>query len=257
MRTFINTYLSYMKVALITIVCATSIFFLSAGMRSLVLIYDLKVSDFLIPLSLAIVFIIVLTSINSRVDIRTRIYAKFKEKVKNLTKESLGQESWIPVHLKFSVTDARAARKALNLYPDKFTVFVYTGLVSGRNIPKILRELERGEIDVQAIILVGTNKELKAKVEAIASQSKFPILVIGYSENVEQLMSAANVVISELGDLKTLEAFSCHVPIIADVTMPLTPQEASAANLFVRRGAGVLLHAPGEIVPVIRRMLEN
>ena len=35
------------------------------------------------------------------------------------------------------------------------------------------------------------------------------------------------------------------------------PQEAGAANLIARRGAGVLLERATDIVPVIRRMAED
>jgi UDP-N-acetylglucosamine:LPS N-acetylglucosamine transferase len=35
------------------------------------------------------------------------------------------------------------------------------------------------------------------------------------------------------------------------------PQEAGAASLLVKRGAGVLLQRASDIVPVIRRMVED
>jgi UDP-N-acetylglucosamine:LPS N-acetylglucosamine transferase len=47
------------------------------------------------------------------------------------------------------------------------------------------------------------------------------------------------------------------VPIIADATTPPMPQEAGAANLIEKRGAGVLLQRATDIVPVIRRMVED
>jgi UDP-N-acetylglucosamine:LPS N-acetylglucosamine transferase len=36
-------------------------------------------------------------------------------------------------------------------------------------------------------------------------EARFPIKVIGYSDEVEQLMGAANVMISKLGGLTTLK----------------------------------------------------
>ena len=70
-------------------------------------------------------------------------------------------------------------------------------------------------------------------------------------------MSAANVMISKLGGLTTFEAFACRLPIIADVITGPMPQEAGAAKMLVRRGAGVLLERATDIVPVIRRMVED
>jgi UDP-N-acetylglucosamine:LPS N-acetylglucosamine transferase len=168
--------------------------------------------------------------------------------------------SGMPVHPKFNLPDeraAQAARRALNLDPEKFTVFVNAGWVGGGNIPQIFRELIRGELDVQAIFLAGRNEELRAEAERLALTAKFPVRVIGYSEQVEELMKAANVMISKLGGLTTFEALACRVPIIADATTPPMPQESGAAALIARRGAGVLLERANEVVPVVRRMVED
>ncbi|PYS93835.1 MAG: hypothetical protein DMF64_03465 [Acidobacteria bacterium] len=168
--------------------------------------------------------------------------------------------SGMPVHPKFELPDeraAQAARHALGLDPEKFTVFVNAGWVGGGNIPEIFRELIHGDLDVQAIFLAGKNEELRAEAEQLAAHAKFPVKVIGYSEQVEQLMQAANVMISKLGGLTTFEAFACRVPIIADATTPPMPQESGAAALIAKRGAGVLLKHARDIVPTVRRMCED
>jgi UDP-N-acetylglucosamine:LPS N-acetylglucosamine transferase len=168
--------------------------------------------------------------------------------------------SGMPVHPKFDFPGehaATAARTALGLDPDKFTVFVNAGWEGGGNIPLIFRELVRGELDVQAIFLAGKNEALKSEAESIAAEAKFPIKVIGYSEEVEQLMQAANVMISKLGGLSTFEALSCRVPIIADgITQPM-PQEAATVNSIVKAGAAVLLQQASDIVPVVHRMIDD
>jgi UDP-N-acetylglucosamine:LPS N-acetylglucosamine transferase len=168
--------------------------------------------------------------------------------------------SGMPVHPKFAYPGeyaARAARRALDLDPEKFTVFVNAGWEGGGNVPQIFRELVRGKLDVQAIFLAGRNEELRLEAESLASTALFPVKVIGYSEHVEQLMGAANVMISKLGGLTTFEAFASRLPIVADVTTRPMPQEAGAASLIVKRGAGVLLERATDIVPVIKRMVED
>ena len=168
--------------------------------------------------------------------------------------------SGMPVHPKFSFPGeeaAQAARRALGLDPEKFTVFVNAGWAGGGNIPQIFRELIRGELDVQAIFLAGKNEDLRAAAESMASEAPFPIKVIGYSDEIEKLMNAANVMISKLGGLTTFEAFACRVPIIADVITEPMPQEAGAASMIENRGAGVLLKRSADVVPVVRRMMED
>ncbi|HJP95019.1 MAG TPA: glycosyltransferase [Pyrinomonadaceae bacterium] len=168
--------------------------------------------------------------------------------------------SGMPVHPKFAYPGeeaAQAARRALGLDPEKFTVFVNAGWIGGGNIPQIFRELVRGELDVQAIFLAGKNEDLRVAAESIAIEAPFPVKVIGYSDEIEQLMSAANVMISKLGGLTTFEALACRVPIIADVITDPMPQEAGTARMIAQRGAGVLLKRSSDVVAVVRRMMED
>jgi processive 1,2-diacylglycerol beta-glucosyltransferase len=168
--------------------------------------------------------------------------------------------SGMPVHPKFhevEPADAQLARRAYGLDPDKFTVFVNAGWIGGGNIPQIFRELVRGELDVQAIFLAGKNEELRAEAEQLARTAKFPVKVIGYSDEIEKLMQSANVMVSKLGGLTTFEALACRLPIIADITTPPMPQEAGTVKMLEQRGAGVLLRKSSDIVPMIRDLVAD
>jgi UDP-N-acetylglucosamine:LPS N-acetylglucosamine transferase len=166
--------------------------------------------------------------------------------------------SGLPLHPKFrevTESDAQEARLAYGLDPDKFTVFVNAGWIGGGNIPAIFRELVRGELDVQAIFLAGKNEGLRLEAEEIAKHARFPVKVIGYSDEIEKLMHSANVMVSKLGGLTTFEALACRLPIIADATTPPMPQEAGTVQLIAKRGAGILLEKASDIVPTIQSLI--
>ena len=168
--------------------------------------------------------------------------------------------SGMPVHPKFHEVDekdAQKARKAFGLDAKKFTVFVNAGWIGGGNIPQIFKELVLGELDVQAIFLAGKNEELKKEAEELAKTARFPVKVIGYSDEIEKLMQSANVMISKLGGLTTFEALACRLPIIADATTPPMPQEAGTVNLIAKCGAGILLRKTVDIVPTIQNLLND
>ena len=168
--------------------------------------------------------------------------------------------SGMPVHPKFrevDEVDAQKARTAFGLNPDKFTVFVNAGWVGGGNIPQIFREFVRGDLDVQAVFLAGKNEALKKEAEELAKTAKFPIKVIGYSDEIEKIMQSANVMISKLGGLTTFEALACRLPIIADTTTPPMPQEAGTVALLEKKGAGILLAKSDDIVPTIQNLLDD
>ena len=168
--------------------------------------------------------------------------------------------SGMPVNPKFHEVDEQDAQNARRIYgldPDKFTVFVNAGWIGGGNIPKIFKEFVRGELDVQAIFLAGKNEELRLEAERIAKTAKFPVKVIGYSDEIEKVMQSANIMISKLGGLTTFEALACRLPIIADATTAPMPQEAGTSRLIETRGAGILLKRSVDIVPTIQNLISN
>lgn len=168
--------------------------------------------------------------------------------------------SGLPIRPEFRPADekdAREARRAYGLDEEKFTVFVNAGYIGGVKMLNILRELAAGELDIQAIFLAGRNDDLRSRAEAVAKNARFPVKVIGYSDEVEKIMQSANVMVSKLGGLTTFEAVACNLPIIADTTTPPMPQEAGTVNLIKKRGAGVMLKKATDIVPIVRTLIDD
>jgi UDP-N-acetylglucosamine:LPS N-acetylglucosamine transferase len=169
----------------------------------------------------------------------------------------------IPIHPKFQFQDDDhkvATRLELGLDPERFTMFINAGWVGGGNIPQIFeRMIEQGEQikDAQAIFLAGHNDKLCKQILAMAKRAPFPTKVVGYTNAMEKLMGAADVMVSKLGGLTTFEALASRLPIIADTITPPMPQESQTASLLSRYNAGVLLKRAGDIVPVVRRLIHN
>jgi UDP-N-acetylglucosamine:LPS N-acetylglucosamine transferase len=169
----------------------------------------------------------------------------------------------IPIHPKFQAQSDEqkvAAREELGLDPEKFTMFINAGWAGGGNIPRIFEQMvEQGEhlIHAQAVFLAGRNEALRNKVQALAKRAAFPTKVLGYTNAMEKLMGAADVMVSKLGGLTTFEALASRLPIIADTTTPPMPQESQTAQLILRHRAGILLQQTKDIVPVVRRLLND
>lgn len=168
--------------------------------------------------------------------------------------------SGIPIHSRFQPTNhvrQTVVRQELGLDPERFTIFINAGWIGGGNIPQIFEEMVRGGEqlrETQAIFLAGKNDRLQRQASRLAEQARFPIRVVGYTNAMEKLMGAADVMISKLGGLTTFEALASRLPIIADTITPPMPQESRTAELIARHQAGVLLRNVGEIIPLVRRL---
>jgi UDP-N-acetylglucosamine:LPS N-acetylglucosamine transferase len=169
----------------------------------------------------------------------------------------------IPVHPKFQAAgeaDQAAARAELGLAPERFTIFVNAGWIGGGNIPRIFEQMvSQGEElrQAQAIFVAGRNEALRRDAAAIARRAPFPVRVIGYTDAMEHIMRAADIMVSKLGGLTTFEAFATRLPILADTTTPPMPQESHTAGLIARHRAGLLLGRAVDVVPVIRRLIHD
>jgi len=166
----------------------------------------------------------------------------------------------IPLHPNFQEVDEKMAveaRTQLGLDPGKFTVFINAGWVGGGNVPKIYESLVEADLDIQAVFLAGRNAELQSHAEEQAKRASFPVRVLGFTDHMEHIMSAASLMISKLGGLTTFEALASKVPIVADLVTPPMPQEKKTVELLSEHRAGVMLQRAGDIVPIIRDLLDN
>lgn len=165
----------------------------------------------------------------------------------------------MPIHPKFETVardpDVRGAVLAeFGLDPSRFTVLINAGWVGGGNVPELFRGLIDAELPVQAIFVAGRNDELRREAEERAATARFPVRVVGYSDQMERLMGSSDVMVSKLGGLTTFEALACGLPILGDaVTRPM-PQEERTGLMLERAGAAVMLSSVRDVVPAVRSL---
>jgi processive 1,2-diacylglycerol beta-glucosyltransferase len=166
----------------------------------------------------------------------------------------------MPIHPKFgeasrSVEAVRAeVLHELELDQSRFTVFVNAGWIGGGNVPEMFCSLVEADLPIQMIFLAGRNEELQREAEGRAASARFPVRVIGFSDQMERLMSAANVMVSKFGGLTTFEALACKLPIIGDALTHPMPQEERTASMIERAGAGVIVKSARDVVPLVGRL---
>jgi UDP-N-acetylglucosamine:LPS N-acetylglucosamine transferase len=166
----------------------------------------------------------------------------------------------MPVHSRFQpVTDEERLniKGELGLNPDKFTVLMNAGWVGGGNIPAILKSLTKTDLPIQVLYVCGRSKQLLIQGHQLAAQAPFPVHVYGFRSDLDRLMNASDVMVSKLGGLTTFEALATRLPVIADVTTPPMPQEASTVQFIKESGAGHLLTDADELSTYLNYLLHH
>jgi processive 1,2-diacylglycerol beta-glucosyltransferase len=81
------------------------------------------------------------------------------------------------------------------------------------------------------------------------------ILVFGYIDNINELMSISDIIITKPGGITTAEALARQIPMI--IVKPIPGQEASNTAYLTKEGAAIKIDEPENIHFVIEDLLNN
>lgn len=168
------------------------------------------------------------------------------------------QITGMPVHSKFKpVTDAekRRLKESFHLDPNRFTVLVNAGWIGGGNVPLLYQALMKApQENLQLVFLSGKNSSLHDQAEQLSQDARCSVTILGFTNEMEKLMNASDLMISKLGGLTTFEAMACQLPILADCLTPPMPQEAGTARFIETQGAGVLITRPEQVLLELEKL---
>lgn len=140
----------------------------------------------------------------------------------------------IPVSPEFlNHIDKSYARKTLDL-EDKLTLLLMGGGLGIGNIKEIFERLIYSDLDVQIIAVAGHNTFLKNQLINLANKSNKKTKILGYTENINLLMSASDILITKPGGLTISEALVKGLPII--LSNPIPGQEEKNTEYLLNCG---------------------
>ena len=154
-----------------------------------------------------------------------------------------------------NVIDRVAERTRLGLDPDCPTGIVLFGGYGSRVMLDIARQLDESNAGVQLILLCGHNQKLIAELQQL--RTKKPMLVQGFTSNVEYFMALADFFIGKPGPGSISEALQLHLPVIVECNAKTLPQERYNAQWVTDNRFGLVVKSfPRDIASCVQRLLE-
>mgnify|MGYP006341213321 FL=1 len=145
-----------------------------------------------------------------------------------------------PVNAAFyDLQSSHSARNALGLDPHQFTILLTSGGF-GMGAQRVIRLVERLaglQASFQLICIAGKNETLQADFKAIQFPSHIKPLVLGYVDNMPELMAASDIIVSKSGWLTISEAVAARRPLFLFDAIP--GHEEQNAQYVTRGGFGV------------------
>ncbi len=148
----------------------------------------------------------------------------------------------IPVSPRFAESVPKAdARRVLGLHPDTKTVLLMGGSMGYGKMAESLTALDGMPLaeDFQMITVCGTNKKLHGEIDALPLRHR--ILNLGFADNVDLLMDAADCIVTKPGGLTTSEALAKRLPMV--IINPIPGQEMRNTEFLLNSGTAVATNA--------------
>jgi 1,2-diacylglycerol 3-beta-galactosyltransferase len=162
-----------------------------------------------------------------------------------------------PVHPKFEdVSETKAEiRKGLGLPSDRPIALLMAGGEGGGKLLPTTLALAKSRLPFHLVVVTGRNAALKTKLEELAPQLPTPMTVLGFRNDVPELMRASDLLVTKAGPGAIAEASIAEVPVVVYDFVP--GQERGNLDYVRTNGIGVVALTAAEVVASVTRIVHN
>ena len=144
----------------------------------------------------------------------------------------------IPIHPVFSTPKDRATCIAKHgLAADRPIILQLSGGFGVGPIEKIFHGLLSADQPIQLVTITGRNEKLKGQLSKIKTPDRHKVKVMGFTKEIDELMQAADLVVSKPGGLTTSEVLARGAVMV--IVNPIPGQESRNSDYLLENGAAI------------------
>ncbi len=160
----------------------------------------------------------------------------------------------IPIGGRFSATiNAGEVRRRMGLRDDLPILLVLSGGFGMGPVAEILVEMDKVNAEFQIVVVSGRNTELRA--DLATRDYRHPVKVLGFADNMHELMNLASLVVTKPGGLTSSEALAVGRPLL--IVNPIPGQEAANSDFLLERGAAAKVNRVVDIPYKLEEVLQG
>lgn len=168
------------------------------------------------------------------------------------------QVSGIPIDPRFSKLEPKPVAKAkLGLSENKdLLLFMASGL-DMKTIKPLLSDLRNVRWPLHVIIVCGRSQELKAQIEGLVDMSHdlLSFEILGFSQDIPELMAAADLMLGKPGGLTSSEVLAAHLSLA--IVQPYPLQEEANTSFLLENGVAFRIEPLTVFAYKLKRFFEN
>jgi len=133
--------------------------------------------------------------------------------------------------------DREAVLARYGLRSDRPILLISAGAAGGEYTQTIVQQTLRMGNDFQAVVVCGRNDQLKSQIEGLVAFNRERYRVLGYTNDMPDLMRTATLFVGKPGGLSSSECMAVGLPMV--LIHPIPGQEVRNSDFLLEEGAAV------------------
>lgn len=160
----------------------------------------------------------------------------------------------IPIHPAFRrPKDRDACLRNQGLVGDRPILLQLAGGFGVGPIEKLFRAVLDVQVPLEVVVVAGRNAEARRQLEQVPVLGRHRAKVIGFTDQIDELMQVADVVLSKPGGLTTSEVLARGAALA--VVNPIPGQETRNSDYLLENGAAVKINNAGTLAFKLSQLL--
>jgi len=161
----------------------------------------------------------------------------------------------IPIHTNFAEPKDRAAcLQRQGLIGDRPIVLQLAGGFGVGPIVKLFEHLLRVRQPLDVVVVAGRNEKVRAQLNSVETPERHRVKILGFTDQVDELMAVADLVMSKPGGLTTSESLASGVGMV--IVNPIPGQESRNSDYLLERGAAIKVNNLATLAHKIETILD-
>jgi processive 1,2-diacylglycerol beta-glucosyltransferase len=162
----------------------------------------------------------------------------------------------IPIHPVFSQPKDRAGcLQRQGLVGDRSIVVQISGGFGVGPIEEIFRGILAIEVPIEVVVVTGRNETARQQLERIVPPERHRTKILGFTDQIDELMAVADIVVSKPGGLTTSEILARGAAMA--VVNPIPGQESRNSDFLLENGAAVKINNLATLGHKLTPLLEH
>ncbi len=162
----------------------------------------------------------------------------------------------IPIHPDFATTkDRSTCLERQGLVGDRPVVLQLAGGFGVGPIERLYHALLHVELPIELVVVTGRNEKAREQLQALLVPPRHRVKILGFTDQIDELMGAADLVVSKPGGLTTSETLARGAVMV--IVNPIPGQESRNSDFLLENGAAIKVNNTATLAHKVTALLRN